>query len=154
MFSIFIVNVILLLRTWAIWGKSRIVLWCLATLLTERTLLCHVLHSKMDWVLQLCTIAQGGATIYADIGTYLPSRVYLHICVPGRTDRCALVVRSGCSAGLGNFHSLIVPADYPVPGNVRPCATNFEKTDVLYAIWVSSIVWDTGLLFTLSSFIA
>ena len=105
-------------------------------------------------VLQVCTLAQGGATIYADIGTYLPSRVYLRISVPGRTDRCALVVRSGCSAGLGNFHSLIVPVDYPVPGNVRPCATSFEKTDVLYAIWVSSIVWDTGPLFTLSSFIA
>lgn len=38
MFSIFTVNVILLLRTWAIWGKSRLVLVCLAILLTVRTL--------------------------------------------------------------------------------------------------------------------
>ena len=37
MSSIFTVNVILLLRTWAIWGKSRLVLGCLATLLTVRT---------------------------------------------------------------------------------------------------------------------
>lgn len=41
-------------------------------------------------------------------------------------------------------YSLIVPVDYPVPGNVRPCATSFERTDVLYAIWISGIVWDTG----------
>jgi len=88
MFSIFTVNVILLLRTWAIWGKSRLVLGCLATLLT------------------LCTIAQGGAAIYADI----------------------------------------VVQNYPVPGNVRPCATSFKRTDVLYAIWISSIVWDTVIL--------
>jgi hypothetical protein len=46
MFSILIVNVILLLRTWAIWGKSRVVLGCLAVLLTVSTFVYHVIHSK------------------------------------------------------------------------------------------------------------
>ena len=97
--------------------------------------------------LQLCTIAQGGAAIYADIGTYLARLTS----IPGFTDppfsRPEWVLRR-----TPYFYSLIVPVDYPVPGNVRPCATSFERTDVLYAIWISGIVWDTGTLsFTIIS---
>jgi len=88
MFSMIVVNVILLLRTWAIWGKSRLVLGCLATLLV------------------LCTIAQGGSTLYADI--------------------------------------VVKPAH--LPGNIRPCGSNIERTDPLYALWISNIVWDTAIL--------
>jgi len=86
--SIFVVNLLLLIRTYAIWRKSKVILVSLSILLT------------------LCMMATAGATIYADV-----------------------VVQS-----------------FPVPGNVRPCATGFDKTDVLYAIWVSSILWDTSVL--------
>jgi len=86
--SIFAVNLLLLLRTYAIWRKSKVILVGLSTLLA------------------LCMMATAGAAIYADV-----------------------VVQS-----------------FPVPGNVRPCVTGFDNTDVLYAIWVSSIVWDTTIL--------
>jgi len=85
--GIYVVNLLLLFRTYAIWRKSKIVLVSLSILLA------------------LCMMATAGAAIYADV-----------------------VVQS-----------------FPVPGNVRPCVTGFDNTDVLYAIWVSSIVWDTTI---------
>jgi hypothetical protein len=64
-------------------------------------------------------------------------------CVPRLTDESALVVKRGCSAGRENF-TLIVPVAAHLPGNIRPCGSNIERTDPLYALWISNIVWDTG----------
>jgi len=154
MFSILTVNVILLLRTWAIWGKSRLVLGCLATLLTVRIVSTRVVHS--------IDRQMGFAALYTRARWCSNLRRHRYVsrlvCIPGLpgligADRPWSFSRpKWVTPADSNFRSLIVPVDYPVPGNVRPCATSFERTDVLYAIWISSIVWDTGTSSSLSSF--
>jgi hypothetical protein len=143
MFSIFTVNVILLLRTWAIWGKSRLVLGCLATLLTVSILgLCEAynrqttgsiaLYNRSRWCCYLCRYRYVSRLTPTSTVSFTDSHP------PSSRPKWALPQAQNV------FTLLSSPVDYPVPGNVRPCATSFKRTDVLYAIWISSIVWDTG----------
>lgn len=90
---------------------------------------CAASSFEVSWYIlickpQLCILAASGATLYASLTVIrqLPSS-------PTSTD-----TRSDISIGI------------PSLNNIRPCESDFPRTDVFYAVWVSFILFDTSEL--------
>jgi len=90
LFSVVVIDVLLLLRTWALWRRSMVILISLSLLLV------------------LCVLAASSGVLYASL--------------------------------------TVIPLHIPALKNIRPCESTFPKTDILYSLWVSFIIFDSTVL--------